>query len=84
MHSGKYGFDFVVHNLRSERLCIGFMLELIAPTGAKCVNWGPRGVVGGSPSSWALDMHMGALINNGKPIRENLPKCTHVSTATLA
>ena len=53
--AGVYTIRYLVKRpLPIEPLRVGFMLEWVAPTGKKCVDWGRAGGVGASKSSWGV------------------------------
>ena len=57
--SGLWGGNFSIkfdmaESVFKHPLRVGIMLEWVAPTGKKCVDWGDDGTVGSSQSSWCV------------------------------
>lgn len=69
LHSGEFRWDFVVEEMASCQIGIGFMLLWdIGP------DWGFFGYLGASPSAWAYDPSTGDVVRNTRSIEGDLPK----------
>lgn len=69
LHSGKFQLNFVVEEMASAQIGVGFMLLWdVGP------DWGFFGYLGASPSAWAYDPYTGDVVCNTESIQRDLPK----------
>jgi hypothetical protein len=68
LHSGEYSWDFVVEEMASAKIGIGFMLQWnIGP------DWGFLGYLGSSSSAWSYDPSTGDIVYATESIQGGLP-----------
>jgi len=69
LHSGAFSFDFVIENMASRQIGVGFLLDwTVGP------NWGFFGYLGSSQSAWSYDPLSGDIVSGTKSIHGGLPK----------
>jgi hypothetical protein len=69
VHSGDFRWDFVVEEMASRQIGVGFMLLWdIGP------DWGFFGYLGASSTAWAYDPSTGDVVCNTQSIQGDLPK----------
>ena len=69
LHSGNFRWDFVVEEMASRQIGVGFML--LWDIGA---DWGFFGYLGASTTAWAYDPSTGDVVYNTESIQGHLPK----------
>lgn len=76
LHSGSFGWDFVIDELAGRQLGIGFMLLWV--TGLEeprfGPDWGFLGYLGSSASAWSYDPSTGDVVSNTNSIQGGLPR----------
>lgn len=79
LHSGSYRWEFVVEEMASAQIGVGFMLLWdVGP------DWGFFGYLGSSPSAWAYDPSTGDVVCNTQSIQGNLPQFSDRHTGTVS
>jgi len=69
LHSGHFRWDFVVEEMASGQIGVGFMLLWdVGP------DWGFFGYLGASPTAWSYDPSTGDVVCNTESIQAGLPK----------
>ena len=69
LHSGQFRWDFVVNEMASRQIGVGFMLLWdLGP------DWGFFGYLGASHTAWAYDPSTGDVVCATKSIQGGLPK----------
>jgi hypothetical protein len=80
LHSGTFQWDFVIDEMASAQLGIGFMLLWdVGP------DWGFFGYLGSSTSAWSYDPSTGDVVYNTESIEGGLPKSAdgHAGVVTV-
>ena len=68
LHSGQFRWDFIVNEMASRQIGVGFMLLWdIGP------DWGFFGYLGASPTAWAYDPSTGDVVCATESIQGGLP-----------
>lgn len=69
LHSGRFRWDFVVDEMASRQIGVGFMLLWnLGP------DWGFYGYLGASPTAWSYDPTTGDVVCATESIQGGLPK----------
>jgi len=69
LHSGHFRWDFIVDEMASRQIGVGFMLGWdVGP------DWGFFGYLGASPTAWAYDPSTGDVVCATESIQGGLPK----------
>lgn len=79
LHSGEYHWDFVVDEMASAQIGVGFMLGWdIGP------DWGFYGYLGSSSSAWSYDPSTGDVVFNTRSIQGGLPTIINGHTGIVS
>jgi hypothetical protein len=70
LHSGRFGWDFVVEEMANRQIGIGFML--LWDNGL--LDWGFFGYLGAGSTAWAYDPSTGDIVTSTRSICGGLPK----------
>lgn len=70
LHSGSFRLDFVVDEMASRQIGLGFLLAYEGGL----LDWGFFGYLGAGCAAWAYDPSTGDVVNETKSIEGGLPK----------
>lgn len=79
LHSGRFRWDFIVDEMASRPIGIGFMLLWdVGP------DWGFFGYLGASPTAWSYDPSTGDVVSATESIQGGLPKLKNGRTGVVS
>ena len=79
LHSGTFRCDFVVEEMASAQIGVGFLLLWdVGP------DWGFFGYLGASPTAWAYDPSTGDVVCDTESIQAGLPKFADGRTGVVS
>jgi len=74
LHSGQFRWDFIVEEMASRQIGVGFMLLWDVGDGEILADWGFYGYLGAGLTAWAYDPSTGDVVCAEKSIQGGLPK----------
>jgi hypothetical protein len=79
LHSGTFEWDFVVEEMASAQIGVGFMLLW-----DQGLDWGFYGYLGAGPTAWSYDPSTGDVVTRTESIAGGLPKFADGRRGTVA